>query len=63
MVVDNQEARERFLTLLQQLQLTEDVYMSFFEQGELSRLTVHKKNRIWSFSITLNNILPYQLYQ
>lgn len=43
MVVDNQEARERFLTLLQQLQLTEDVYMSFFEQGELSRLTVHKK--------------------
>lgn len=60
---DNQEARERFLTLLQQLQLTEDVYMSFFEQGELTRLTVHKKNRIWNFSIKLQNILPFQLYQ
>lgn len=32
MVVDNQEARERFLTLLQQLQLTEDVYMSFLNK-------------------------------
>lgn len=31
-MVDNQEARERFLTLLQQLQLTEDVYMSFLKR-------------------------------
>ncbi len=62
-MLDNQEARERFLTLLQQLQLTEDVYMSFFEQGELTRLTVHKKNRVWCFEIKLKNILPYQVYQ
>lgn len=38
-----QEARQRFQMLLQQLELTEDVYMSFFEEGELARLTVHKK--------------------
>ena len=62
-MLDNQEARERFLTLLQQLQLTEDVYMSFFEQGELTRLTVHKKNRVWCFAIKLKNILPFQVYQ
>ncbi|MDI7741699.1 PolC-type DNA polymerase III [Lysinibacillus fusiformis] len=62
-MVDNQEARQRFLTLLQQLQLTEDVYMSFFEKGELTRLTVHKKNRIWCFAIQLENILPFQLFQ
>lgn len=57
------QAKQRFQTLLQQLQLTEDVYMSFFEAGELSRMTVHKKNRVWHFSITLENILPFQLYQ
>ena len=44
--------------LLQQLQLTEDVYMSFFEEGELTRLTVHKKNRLWCFSLKLKTILP-----
>ncbi|MGE7664975.1 PolC-type DNA polymerase III [Ureibacillus composti] len=58
-----QEAKERFRTLLQQLQLTEDVYMSFFEDGELTRLTVHKKKRIWEFAMKLQNILPFQLYQ
>lgn len=49
--------------LLQQLELTDDVYMSFFEGGELSRLTVHKKHRLWHFSITLRDILPFSLYQ
>ncbi|SOB93235.1 DNA polymerase III catalytic subunit PolC type [Ureibacillus xyleni] len=58
-----QEARERFLTLLQQLQLTEDVYMSYFEHGELTRLTVHQKKRNWCFHIKLENILPFKLYQ
>ncbi|MCP1144082.1 PolC-type DNA polymerase III [Lysinibacillus endophyticus] len=57
------EARDRFLTLLQQLQLTEDVYMSYFEHGELTRLTVHQKKRNWCFHIKLENILPFQLYQ
>ena len=60
---DNNKERQLFLTLLQQLKLTEDVYMSFFEQGELTRLTVHKTNRIWNFSIKLQNILPFPLYQ
>ena len=49
--------------LLQQLELTDDVYMSFFEDGMLSRLTVHKKNRLWHFNITLRTILPFPLYQ
>lgn len=57
------KAKERFYALLSQLNLTEDVYMSFFEHGELTRLTVHKKHRIWSFSIQLQNILPIEVYQ
>ncbi|MGM9949759.1 MAG: PolC-type DNA polymerase III [Lysinibacillus sp.] len=59
----NQEATERFQLLLQQLELTDDVYMSFFERGELSRMTVHKKKRVWQFGITVEQILPYQMYQ
>ncbi|WP_332648332.1 PolC-type DNA polymerase III [Lysinibacillus sp. 54212] len=57
------EAKERFRTLLQHIKLTDDVYMSFFEEAELSRLTVHKGKRIWQFSMVLNQILPFQLYQ
>ena len=58
-----QQATERFQYLIQQLELTDDVYMSFFERGELSRMTVHKKKRVWQFDITLEHILPYQMYQ
>ena len=58
-----QEAQQRFQILLQQLELTEDVYMSFFEGGELSRMTVHKTNRQWHFHVTLQQILPYKLYE
>ncbi len=57
------EATDRLLLLLQQLELTDDTYMSFFEGGELSRMTVHTKSRIWQFDMTVEKILPYQLYQ
>lgn len=43
MMTNEQEARTRFLMLLQQLELTDDIYMSLFEEGELTRLSVHKK--------------------
>lgn len=59
----NPQAQERFRTLIQQLELTDDVYMSFFENGELERLTVHKAKRIWEFQVILPQILPYQMYQ
>ncbi|KYG89605.1 PolC-type DNA polymerase III [[Bacillus] sp. KCTC 13219] len=62
-MTNEQEARTRFLMLLQQLELTDDIYMSLFEEGELTRLSVHKKNRIWCFVIKLQNILPYKVYQ
>lgn len=62
-MTNEQEARTRFLMLLQQLELTDDIYMSLFEEGELTRLSVHKKNRIWYFVIKLQNILPYKVYQ
>ena len=60
---NQQEAIDRMQLLLQQLKLTEDVYMSFFEQGQLQRLTVNKLKRQWHFVMELENILPYKLYQ
>ncbi|MER2105605.1 MAG: PolC-type DNA polymerase III [Solibacillus sp.] len=59
----NQEAHQKFLLLLQQLELTDDVYMSFFEYGELERVTVHQKRRVWHFGLKLKDILPFQVYQ
>ena len=57
------EQADRLLLLLQQLELTDDTYMSFFEGGELSRMTVHTKSRLWQFDLTIEKILPYQMYQ
>ena len=61
--MSNMEAHERMHVLLQQLNLTEDVYMAFFEQAKLQRFTVNKSKRLWDFSIELENILPYTMYQ
>ena len=37
--------------------------MSFFENGALERVTVHTNKRVWHFNITIENILPFQVYQ
>ena len=60
---NHEEAMHRMRVLLQQLQLTEDVYMSFFEEALLQRVTVHKAKRQWHFHIEIENILPYELFQ
>lgn len=61
MMANEQDARQRFQLLLQQINMTEDVVMPFFESAELERLTVHKKDKVWRFSIKLPHILPFQL--
>jgi DNA polymerase III subunit alpha, Gram-positive type len=61
--MSNMESKERMHVLLQQLQLTEDVYMAFFENAELQRFTVNKAKRVWDFTIELESILPYTMYQ
>lgn len=58
-----QDAKQRLLVLLQQLKLTDDSYLPFFEEGELTRLTIHKGQRLWRFAITVPNILPYSVYE
>lgn len=53
----------RFKLLLQQIGMTEDAYMPYFESAELTRLSVHKKDRAWKFCIRLNELLPYEVYR
>ena len=56
------EAKRRLQHLLLQLQLTDDQYMPFFESASLSRMTVHKKERVWKFMIQVEQVLPFELF-
>lgn len=57
------QAQQRLQLLLSQLELTDDVYASFFDKAELTRMTVHKKQRVWQFTLLLQNILPAQMFE
>ena len=57
------DAAQKFLTLLQQTGLTDDQFMTYFQNGELNRVTVQKKTRVWKFNITLDEVLPIEVFQ
>lgn len=52
----------QLFVLLQQLELTSDEYMKYFEQATLERVDIHKKSRRWKFLITMGEPLPAQIY-
>lgn len=54
--------KERFLILLQQLQLTDDTIMPYFKDGEIEKLVVDKKRREWHFHFVFERILPINLF-
>lgn len=54
--------KERFLLLLQQLELQEDAVVAQFQNAQIDRLIVEKKARKWHFQFLLKKILPYSLY-
>ena len=60
---NEQDAKKRLQLLLQQLELTADEYMTHFESASLSRMTVHKKERVWRFTIEVEKLLPYNMFQ
>lgn len=62
-MANEQDSKLKFQLLLQQINMTEDVFMPFFEDAEMTRMTVHKKNRVWRFSLKLQNILPFRVFQ
>ncbi|MFC4712446.1 PolC-type DNA polymerase III [Planococcus dechangensis] len=61
-MINEQDAKMRFKLLLQHLELTEDVNMPYFEDAELTRMTVHKKERSWRFLVKVKHVLPLELF-
>ncbi|WP_026574883.1 PolC-type DNA polymerase III [Bacillus sp. UNC438CL73TsuS30] len=54
--------KERFLLLLQQLQMQEDAVVAQFPNAQIEKLIVEKKARKWHFQFLLEKILPYNVY-
>ncbi|MCM3689877.1 PolC-type DNA polymerase III [Neobacillus niacini] len=54
--------KERFLLLLQQLELQEDAVVAQFQNAQIERFIVEKKSRKWHFQFLLEKILPFSLY-
>nr|WP_263328656.1 PolC-type DNA polymerase III [Neobacillus sp. Marseille-Q6967] len=54
--------KERFLLLLQQLELKEDAVVAHFPNAQIERFIVEKKARKWHFQFLLEKILPFNLY-
>lgn len=58
----DQSNRMKLQHLLQQLDMTADEYVRHFEQATLERVTVHKKSRVWQFTIQLERVLPMDVF-
>jgi len=54
--------KERFKLLLQQLQLLEDAVVVHFQNAQIERLLVEKKERKWHFQFLFEKILPFNVY-
>ncbi|TMU87752.1 PolC-type DNA polymerase III [Bacillus sp. BHET2] len=50
--------RERFQLLLQQLGLTEDAFVQYFQNAEIEKLAVYRKEKKWHFYFTFDEIIP-----
>ncbi|MEW9050702.1 MAG: PolC-type DNA polymerase III [Neobacillus sp.] len=54
--------KERFLLLLQQLELQEDAVVTHFSNAQIERFLVEKKARRWHFQFLLEKILPFSVF-
>lgn len=41
--------RRQFQILLRQINMTDDTFMTYFEDGEIEKLTIHKASKSWHF--------------
>ncbi|WP_110112798.1 PolC-type DNA polymerase III [Bacillus sp. CGMCC 1.16541] len=57
------EQKERFALLLQQLELTSDQVVPYFEQGAIEKVVIHKEQKKWHFHLYVKKVLPFQLYE
>ena len=58
------EKRELFEKLLEQIQLEEvEKNHPLISAGEMERVVVHRKSRLWEFTLHFTQILPIMLYR
>src|SRR5690625_2535146 len=55
--------QEKMALLLEQLQLPNEHIETYFKGSKLEKLTVFKQERKWHFQITVNNILPIDIFK
>ncbi|WP_034550254.1 PolC-type DNA polymerase III [Carnobacterium funditum] len=56
--------KELFQKLLEQIGLQNAIeYQSYFEKGEIKKVTVHKFSKTWHFNLRFTDILPFEVYQ
>jgi DNA polymerase-3 subunit alpha (Gram-positive type) len=60
---DIQGKVDRFQILLQQLQLTDDPYISHFRNASIEKIVVEKRSKKWHFHFLFDDIIPFQVYQ
>ncbi|MCA9765648.1 MAG: PolC-type DNA polymerase III [Carnobacterium sp.] len=57
-------SKELFQKLLEQIGLKNAIeYQTYFEKGEIKKVTVHKTSKIWHFNLSFEDILPFEVYQ
>ena len=58
------EKNEKFIVLLDQMQLTDDAAQALLAaDGRIEKVTVHRQSRIWEFTLGFKQTLPVTLYQ
>ncbi|GKV55554.1 DNA polymerase III PolC-type [Sporosarcina sp. NCCP-2222] len=57
------DGKMKLMTLLQQINMTDDQFVVHFENATLERLAIHKKSRIWRFEIVNDQPLPIAVYK
>ncbi|MCM3003737.1 PolC-type DNA polymerase III [Priestia koreensis] len=57
------DQKHRFQLLLQQLEMTDDQYMNYFEGAAIEKLTIRKEQKAWHFHLYMPRILPFRVYE
>ncbi|MBW8348905.1 PolC-type DNA polymerase III [Bacillus sp. IITD106] len=56
------EKKERFQLLLQQLGLTDDAFVQYFHNAEITKLTIDRSKKQWHFSFMFEKIIPHKVF-
>ncbi|WP_126426451.1 PolC-type DNA polymerase III [Brevibacillus marinus] len=58
-----EERKQRFALLLKQLAIPENWVADYFREGQIDKLELYKQNKKWVFWLTLERLLPADIYQ